>query len=148
MLSVNVCQMVQDAGLYGVTTTGLKCHQARCNQSVGHSSTIWDLSLPALSEPELNLGHGLRGVSAGSRKMTRSPLFPWEGSERSCSFLQRVPGDKRHPCPPGCAGPRVLGDKRHPCPPERVPARARPCWPHWDEGRFCPSLTQGRAAVP
>lgn len=64
MLSVNVCQMVQDAGLYGVMTTGLKCHQARCNQSVGHSSTIWDLSLPALSEPVLNLGHGLGGASA------------------------------------------------------------------------------------
>lgn len=131
MLSVNVCQMVQDAGLYGVMTTGLKCHQARCNQSVGHSSTIWDLSLSALSEPELNLGHGLRGVSAESRKMTRSPLFRWEGSERSRSVLQRALCDKRRPCPPG-----------------RVPAGARPRRSHWDEGRFCPSHAQGRAAVP
>lgn len=72
MLSVNVCQMVQDAGLYGVMTTGLKCHQARCNQSVGHSSTIWDLSLPALSEPVLNLGHGLGGASARAGKRMRA----------------------------------------------------------------------------
>lgn len=97
MLSVNVCQMVQDAGLYGVMTTGLKCHQARCNQSVGHSSTIWDLSPCALSEPVLNLGHGLRGVSAKAGKLMQPIVFlartfkaplqeadAWHGHVSSC----------------------------------------------------------------
>lgn len=100
MLSVNVCQMVQDAGLYGVMTTGLKCHQARCNQSVGHSSTIWDLSLSALSEPGLNLGHGLRGVSAKPGKRTAAHCFPCRDFETSCSSLQCAARDKPGPRPP------------------------------------------------
>lgn len=106
MLSVNVCQMVQDAGLYGVMTTGLKCHQARCNQSVGHSSTIWDLSLSALSEPVLNLGHGLRGVSAKPGKRTAARCFPCYNFSLIGSVLQCAVRGKPRPVLPGhvCAG--------------------------------------------
>lgn len=123
MLSVNVCQMVQDARLYGVMTTGLKCHQARCNQSVGHSSTIWDLSPSALSEPVLNLGHGLRGVSAK----------PGAGTAARRSLARTCTRAVLHYSALGVTGPRPL----------RMPGcelEQDPVAPVWMRSGFAPTM--------